>query len=395
MKKSLFSVALLAGCSGLAQAETSVRLYGLVDAGVGYAQKKVSAGDNWVKVRDIGVIDGVGGTNNWGLKGNEDLGNGASAIFQLESGFSLKNGRSLSEGTLFDRRALVGLSGAAWGTLTLGRQYNIADDFLSPLDPFGTNFGQAGVTGGSFGDSVSANMSNAVKYLSPTWSGVQVGLGYAGQNKKIESHSDAGRVIDRDTSNWITAGLLYSQGQLVAAATYDRFRNDIESGTPGGTIKDKSTTHMWNIGMTYDFEAVKAHLMYGQVRGALPGTGLSSGLIANADSVFADAGVPALLSADDGYRQQSWMAGLTVPVGDSGKLLLSYQGNRVKNPESFFGEGRGSVHIGSLGYTQDLSKRTLLYAIASYGSGNLRFDNLEEKIKLKSTLVGVGIQHRF
>src|SRR5690606_25155930 len=149
MNKNLFPLALLTAFAGLAHAETSVQLYGLVDAGVGYSQTKVSYGDSWVKTRDIGLVDGLGGTNNWGLKGTEDLGNGTSAIFQLESGFSLGTGHSLSEGTLFDRRALVGLSGADWGTLTLGRQFNIADDLLSPLDPFGTNFGQAGVTGGA------------------------------------------------------------------------------------------------------------------------------------------------------------------------------------------------------------------------------------------------------
>lgn len=391
MNKSLFSVALLTAFAGLAHAETSVTLYGLVDAGVGYSQKKISYGDNWVKTRDIGLVDGLGGTNNWGLKGNEDLGNGTSAIFQLESGFSLGTGHSLSEGTLFDRRAVVGLSGADWGTLTLGRQFNVADDLLSPLDPFGTNFAQAGVTGGAFGDSVSANMRNAVKYMSPSWSGFQFGLGYAGQNEKTESSTGTGRVVDRDTSNWITAGLSYVNGPLAVAATYDRFRTDITLGDES----EKSTTNMWNVGLTYDFSVVKAHLMYGQTRGALPATGLSSGLVYSLDTALVDNGVPALLSSSSGYRQQAWMAGVTVPVGDAGKVLLSYQGNQVKNPDSVLDNARGSLHIGSIGYTQDLSKRTTLYAVASYGSGSVRFDALDDKVKLKSTLVAAGMQHRF
>lgn len=391
MNKSLLSGLVLTAFAGLAQAETSVQLYGLVDAGVGYSQRKVSYGDSWVKTRDIGLVDGIGGTNNWGLKGNEDLGNGTSAIFQLESGFSLGTGRSLSEDTLFSRRALVGLTGADWGTVTLGRQFNVADDLLSPLDPFGTNFGQAGVTGGAFGDAVSANMSDSVKYMSPVWSGFQFGLGFSGRNQKTEYSSGAGRSVDRDTSNWITAGLSYTNGPLSAVAAYDRFRSDLTLGDQ----HEKSTTNMWNVGLTYDFNVLKAHLMYGQTRGALPATGLSSGLIYSLDIAFADSGYPALLSSTSGYRQQAWLAGLTIPVGDAGKVMLSYQGNHVKNSDSVFDKARGSLHIGSIGYSQDLSKRTTLYAVASYGSGSVRFDALDDKIKLKSTLIAAGMQHRF
>ncbi len=390
MQKSLFSLALMTAFAGVAHAETSVQLYGLVDAGIGYSQTKVGYGDSWVRTRDIGVVDGVGGTNNWGLKGTEDLGNGTSAIFQLESGFKLGTGRQLSEGTLFDRRALVGLTGADWGTLTLGRQYNIADDILSPIDPFATNFGQAGVTGGAFGDSVSANMSDTIKYLSPSWDGFQFGAGFAGRNQKTEYHDASGSVVDRDTSNWITAGLAYNNGPLSAAATYDRFRTDVTLGDD----HEKTTTHMWNVGLAYDFSVVKAHLMYGQTRGALPSTGLSSGLMYTLDSALVDYGFPDTLSSTKGYRQQAWMGGLTIPVGDAGKVMLSYQGNRVKNPD-VLDSARGSLHIGSLGYSQDLSKRTTVYAVASYGSGSVRFDALDDKVKLKSTLIAAGIQHRF
>lgn len=391
MNKSLFPLALLTAFAGLAHAETSVQLYGLVDAGIGYSQTKVSYGDSWVKTRDIGLVDGLGGTNNWGLKGTEDLGNGTSAIFQLESGFSLGTGHSLSEGTLFDRRALVGLSGADWGTLTLGRQFNIADDLLSPLDPFGTNFGQAGVTGGAFGDSVSANMSDAIRYMSPSWSGFQFGLGFAGRNQKTEYSNATGRSVDRNTSNWITTGLAYTNGPLAIAATYDRFRTDITLGDNS----EKSTTHMWNVGATYDFSVVKAHLLYGQTRGALPATGLSPGLVRSIDNALADDGFASVLSGTGGYRQQAWLAGLSIPVGEAGHVMMSYQGNRVKNADTVFDNARGTLHIGSLGYSQDLSKRTMLYAVASYGSGSIRFDGLEDKVKLKSTLIAAGMQHRF
>jgi predicted porin len=62
------------------------------------------------------------GTSMWGLKGTEDLGGGLKAVFNLETGFNTFTGQNGgSAGTLFSRRAWVGLSDAQFGTLTFGR----------------------------------------------------------------------------------------------------------------------------------------------------------------------------------------------------------------------------------------------------------------------------------
>lgn len=401
MKKTLLAAALVTGFAGVAHAETSVTLYGLVDAGIGYQQTKVTQGDAFTKTRDIGLINGVKNGNRWGLKGTEDLGNGTSAIFQLESGFDLGNGRSSQGGRLFGRKAIVGLTGDNWGTLTLGRQYNVADDFISPIDPFGTSFFQAGVTDGAFGASPSARMDNSIKYMTPDFAGFKAAVGYAGKNTKTTSEDMFGNDFEeRDTSNWITAGLAYYNGPISVAASYDRFRTDVR-GTDGDF---KGTTHMWNLFGAYDFEVVKLHLGYGQIRGSVANdvvaeagvgsVGLNGALAEFTDGMRTDG---LNYTQTNGYRQQSWMAGLTAPVGDDGKVLFSYQGNTSKNTGDAFDGVKGNLHIFSLGYVHNLSKRTSLYAIASYGSGKLKFDDsdVNEKVKLKSTLVGVGMQHRF
>ncbi|ETF01614.1 porin [Advenella kashmirensis W13003] len=401
MKKTLLAAALVTGFAGVAHAETSVTLYGLVDAGIGYQQTKVTQGDAFTKTRDIGLINGVKNGNRWGLKGTEDLGNGTSAIFQLESGFDLGNGRSSQGGRLFGRKAIVGLTGDNWGTLTLGRQYNVADDFISPIDPFGTSFFQAGVTDGAFGASPSARMDNSIKYMTPDFAGFKAAVGYAGKNTKTTSEDMFGNDFEeRDTSNWITAGLAYYNGPISVAASYDRFRTDVR-GTDGDF---KGTTHMWNLFGAYDFDVVKLHLGYGQIRGSVANdvvaeagvgsVGLNGALAEFTDGMRTDG---LNYTQTNGYRQQSWMAGLTAPVGDDGKVLFSYQGNTSKNTGDAFDGVKGNLHIFSLGYVHNLSKRTSLYAIASYGSGKLKFDDsdVNEKVKLKSTLVGVGMQHRF
>lgn len=401
MKKTLLAAALAVGFAGVAQAETSVTLYGIVDAGIGYQQTKVSQGDNWTKTRDIGLVNGIRNGNRWGLKGVEDLGNGTSAIFNLESGFDLGNGRSLQGGRLFGRYAYIGLTGADWGTLTLGRQLNIGADTVASLNPFGVGYSQAGVLSGAFGASTYGRMDNAIKYLSPEWSGFKFGVGYAGQNTKTTGSDGIFDYLDQDTSNWITAGASYDNGPISVGVSYDRFRTNVRTEDD----ELKSTTHMWNIFGAYDFEVVKAFLGYGQVRGAaatgaivdsgLGSTGLTSAFnsftrVTNPNSVVSGLNY----AQTNGYRQQSWMGGVTAPIGDDGLLMASYQGNATKNTGDAFDGVKGKLHIFSVGYDHKLSKRTTVYALASYGTGKLKFNN-QDKVKLKSTLVTVGLNHRF
>ncbi|PJX20496.1 porin [Advenella sp. S44] len=401
MKRNLLIAVLTTGIAGVAHSATSVTLYGLVDAGIGYQQTRVSQGDQWNKTREIGVVNGVNKGNRWGLKGAEDIGNGTSAIFQLENGFDLGNGNATIGGRLFGRQAFVGLQSKSWGALTFGRQYNLAAKFIASIDPFAVGFKQAGVLNGAFGSSTNARMDNSIKYVSPELSGFTFGMVYAGKNTKTTTGDGMDDVHSGDTSNWISLGANYAKGPLVIGASYDRFRTNFrEAGE-----ETKGTAHMWNLFGSYDFDLVKLHLGYGQVHGAAsndivvekgPGsTGLNGAF--NKFTVVKDP-VSSIHGLDyaqtDGYRQQAWLVGLTTPVGDQGKILFSYQGSATKNTEDAFDGAKGRLDIYSLAYLHNMSKRTSLYAVASYGSGRLKFDN-QENVRLKSTLVGIGIHHLF
>ncbi|MGO3126105.1 MAG: porin, partial [Advenella sp.] len=240
MKKALQSIVLLGAATGVAQAATSVTLYGLVDGGIGYTKTKITEsafedghrhGARWIEKRNIGMVNGILNGNRWGLKGTEDLGNGTSAIFQVESGFDLGNGRSSQGGRLFGRKAIVGLTGDSWGTLTLGRQYNVADDVVSGIDPFGTGVLQAGVVDGAFGDSPSARMDDSLKYMSPDFGGFKFGIAYAGKNYKETDTQEFDRrghgeteKGEKNTTNWISMGLGFENGPVSVGASYDRYR---------------------------------------------------------------------------------------------------------------------------------------------------------------------------
>jgi len=129
MKKTLFGAGLALACCG-AYAQSSVTLYGLIDEAIRY---QTSGAGNTVGVNE-GAING----NRFGFKGNEDLGGGTQAIFQLEAGFNIANGKSDQQGQLFGRFAWVGLQNNTYGTLKLGRQYGgIYNFYAFNFDPIG------------------------------------------------------------------------------------------------------------------------------------------------------------------------------------------------------------------------------------------------------------------
>lgn len=409
MKKTLLAAALVTGFAGVAHAESSVTLYGLVDAGYGYSNiESKGRGDflnGKVSERKFGVQSGVMNGNRWGLKGKEDLGNGTSAIFVLESGFDLgdgtqgqakKNADDTKTDRLFGRQAYVGLTGDSWGTFTIGRQYNAADAFVAPIDPFGTGGGYASATT-VFGDSLSTRYDRAIKYVSPNFSGFQFGLGVVHDDTRNKTSGDLGNTKETKRTLGVTTGLGFTSGPIYLGASFDYLDSKT---TENGVTQPRNKPKAWNIGGTYDFDVVKLHLMYGgQNGGAIDGIGDLAGSAIDAIPTFDVNGADLGAYDGKGLRQHSWLAGLTAPVGDAGKVMFSYAGNTIKNKHKDLGFENLKVksHNFALGYRHSLSKRTSVYGVASYGWANAkeRQDNFNGKVKTTATSAVVGLQHRF
>lgn len=382
MKKTLLATALVAGFAGVAHAESSVTLYGLADVGYGLTHQSIKVDGAKTTTRYVGAFNGVKNGNRWGLKGSEDLGNGTSVIFQLESGFNIGDGYSAQEGRLFGRQAYVGLSGESWGTLTVGRQYNAADAFVSGIDPFATGFAQAAAVS-TFGNSLSTQYDNAIKYVSPNFAGFQFGVGVVHQDSKAKS----GDVFGGERTTGLTAGLGYNNAGLEVGAAVDYLR------TKDYAAKDTYSRHAWNLGVAYDLDVVKLHAIYGQQRNVSFGGELYRSVLGNFVTAEQDAAIHG-----DGYKSQAWLAGVSAPVGEAGKVMFSYQGSKAKakakDNEVFLDGSRVNTHVFSLGYAHNLSKRTAVYAVASYGKAKAKNDN-GGRATLKSTQVIAGLQHRF
>ena len=382
--------------AGVSQAESSVTLYGLVDAGYGYQHTETKRRGAYehgkIKRSNINVHSGVMNGNRWGLKGSEDLGNGTSAIFILESGFDLANGESIQGGRLFGRQALVGLTSENWGTFSIGRQYNAGETFVAPIDPFGTGGGFAAANS-IFGNSIFDRYDSSIKYMTPNLGGFKFGVSAVGDDSEIKYSGSFGDYKVASRRVGVSTGLSYSYGAIYIGAIFDYIeQKDRDPEATPAPIDSRHKTKAWNIGSTYDFDVAKLRLLYcGRRDGSIGGVGMLAARVA------ADAPIVTTGFDGGGLKQHSWLAGITAPVGDAGNLMFSYAGNVVKN-EEVADNFKVKSHNFGLGYRHNLSKRTSVYGVATYGWSEGKERHLANgtgKVKVTATQAIVGLQHRF
>ncbi|WP_175980792.1 porin [Burkholderia sp. BCC1630] len=218
MKKKLL-VALLSAVSFPVMAQSTVTLYGVIDEGFNFTN---NVNGNKVYELQSGFVQG----SRWGMKGTEDLGGGLKAVFQLENGFNVNNGRLGQGGLMFGRQAYVGLASDHLGTVTFGRQYDSLVDFLAQTTANGNWAGY--MFSHPYDNDNTDNtfrVNNTVKYMSPAFSGFQFGGTYSFSN-------DTNFANNRQYS----VGGQYANGGLLIAAAYLQANNP--SATAGGAINN-------------------------------------------------------------------------------------------------------------------------------------------------------------
>ncbi|MFM0011898.1 porin [Paraburkholderia sediminicola] len=264
MKKTLMVAALTGVFATAAHAQSSVTLYGLIDAGITYTNNQ-HGHSNWQETS--GSVNG----SRWGLRGSEDLGGGLKAIFTLENGFGINNGTLKQGGREFGRQAFVGLSSDQFGAVTLGRQYDSMVDFVGPLSLTGTQYGGTQFAHPFDNDNLnnSFRVNNSVKYTSANYGGFKGGAMYGFSNQA------GGFANNRAYS----AGGTYNWGGLNVAAAFMQLNGSGTANT-GGAVSDDFTfaakrQQTWGAGASYTFGPATAGLLYTQTN--LTGlTGLSA-----------------------------------------------------------------------------------------------------------------------
>lgn len=316
------ALALLAALPQFACAQSSLSISGMVDMGLVH-ESGGSAG-NITK-----VSSGVANGSRLAFRGSEELGDGLSAVFLLESGFQADTGALGQGGLLFGRQAYVGLSSTRWGSLTLGRQYSPNYAAMAQVgDPF--NAGLAGVFSSVFANAV-PRMNNSVKYVSPKLQGVNLEVAYG-----------AGETGGPDASAGESAGvgLVLSRGKLNARLGY-HYRNN-NSATLLGRGPGRNSL----LAMNYDLKFIKVYFAYSA------NEGLNSAQLPVANAFGAAvAPIPSLKSRD-------MLVGAQIPLGN-GKLIAS-----VVSRDDRAAPNQDATLV-AVGYSYFLSKRTDLYT--SYG----------------------------
>lgn len=212
MKKQILGMTALMAATLSCYAQSSVVLYGTVDDGLTFT-------NNQGGHHNYQASNGALGSSKWGFLVNENLGGGYSAIARLENGFDINTGKFNNGGRLFGRQSYVGL-GSPYGTLLLGRQYDLVLDSMLPLSASG-RFGGILATHAADVDNVwgDYSLSNSIKYLSPTYGGFKLSALF----------SLGGVAGDFSNSKKESVSLSYSNNALSASAVFSRINNPATS----------------------------------------------------------------------------------------------------------------------------------------------------------------------
>jgi len=372
MKKSLVALAALA-VAGVASAQSSVTLFGVVDASIsGYSSTSRDLNgatllnpfylnQGSVKVSRRELANSGYNSSRLGFRGTEDLGGGLAASFWLEAPIKNDDG---SEGVAtFARRSTVSLSGG-FGEVRLGRDYTPTFWNDTVFDPFGTNgvgtnlissasgtfgaFGTPTAAVGSFtniGANNSTRASNSIGYfLPPNLGGFYGQLMYAFSEKtKYDPGLATPATANASRQGRYVGGRFgYANGPLDVAIAYG-------SSTVGDQYYVGTTTKVntLNLGASYDFGPVK---LFGEVSKA---------------KNKMDFEVEPFAGGRPDIDLTGYLLGVTVPVG-AGLIRASYSHVKydANAPVVLFAPEVADPKANklALGYVHNLSKRTALYA---------------------------------
>ena len=380
MKKTLIALAAVAATSA-AFAQSSVTVFGVVDAGYNSKSWKADGGKN---AKSTGVVDGALAGSRFGFRGVEDLGGGLKAEFIIEQGLSptsagLTNARTATSGfqiegyspsltgrstTSLNRQSFLGVSGG-FGAVRLGYQYTNVYE-LATLS--GYHAGSEAVHGADFAHVagsayVGGTRANAITYISPKFGGFTAQFQY-GAGTGLQSFENNITADGQFEAKRTSIMGKYAAGPLSAALSYTAFKNGT---TTGGAASGPSTVtaNLTQFGASYDFGMAKVGFTYN--------TG---------DNDIAD---------KTSYREvDAYSLSASVPFGST-SLVVAYHDIDEKN-------GNGTKITDGSGYqfgvVHSLSKRTAAYAF--YGRNKFKTTTSPVALtNLKQTDITVGVRHSF
>ncbi|MFM7506837.1 MAG: porin [Rubrivivax sp.] len=367
MKKSLLALAALTAFAGVASAQSSVTLFGVIDANV--RNVKTSGGS----LKTLST-DGMG-SSRLGVRGVEDIGGGLRAGFWLEgsvnvdvgggqkapyAGITLPAGTSSAIGNTYSgmdwqRRATVSLLGG-FGEIRLGRDYT--PDFWNHtiFDPFGTNgVGNSVNTFTTLGSGASTTVraNNSVGYFLPGGLGGVYGQGMFAFGEGASGNKHMGARVG------------YAAGPLNVAVAYGK--TSVTEGPPAVSWKRFNVGASYNLGfMTLMGQYIKSDVSGG---------------------------------AANGRGNTNIVVGANIKAGAQGTFKVSYVKADGDGPAAT-DKTRDATQM-AFGYQHALSKRSSVYAhygrISNESGANYRVSgtSLANASGKASTGYEFGVNHSF
>jgi predicted porin len=353
MKKSLVALALtgaLTGATGAVHAQSSVAIYGTLDAGIANR-----SGPNTPTV--VGKRD----NNKLGFRGVEDLGSGLKALFQLEIRYEPDTG-TLENTTrpLFQGQSRVGLQGD-FGTLRFGRGLTAFQETSTLFEPWSgmpavagyqTDLQVAGYTSDPLspaGNSLN-RFSNAVFYNSPLVAGifqlnVTIASKEANNNPAIIGRGTA--LVPQFPANSMAVVVPYSVSATVTQGKFSAY---------GAYERNGVDTTLWSLGAWFKpIDPLKLMATYQK-------QDQSESVLINPET-------------------KGWVLGANYVVGP-GLVRAGYGQKRPDN--QFNNPAIAKTKQFSLGYDYNLSPRTYLYV-----------DGTRKKAATAFNFYSIGIHHNF
>jgi predicted porin len=362
MKKSLLALAVAAALPAVAQAQSSVTLYGIADFAVEYVNAR--AANSTAGAGSAGFRLNADGQSSWnqsrfGVRGVEPLGNtGMQALFGVETRISLDTGNaagmSATSTQFWNGLAYAGLKGG-FGELTAGRQYTpgfyawIHNDFTGNAGPSNwAVIGHAGVGSATLGQSGSNTSYGLVRadnsvMLNNTIGALNYRLMYSFGEAKLADATKA-------SGDLVALSAVYSLNKQLSVSG---FYHKQEALATSAELMDNA----YGVAVKYDAGKMGLSLGYSQLERVAASAGKG-----DADTIALSAYVNAA----------------------GGKIFLNGQQVTAKAPAA---ADVVVTHVG-LSYVRPLSNRTSVYVLGNYSDQT-------ELSRGKQQRVSVGVNHRF
>lgn len=305
MKKIVFATAASLLVCGLAQAQSSVTIYGILDAGYVGGTSRISSSDIATNGQTKTTVNQFGSnaesSSRLGLKGVEDLGGGMSAFFTTE--FQLEPQDQTLSGNanagLFNRQAFVGIQKSGLGKAAIGLQYTPIFNAGLATDPgafnnltgnviYASTKGIASASAGQTYIGFTARTANTLSFKTDSLAGFTASGIYT-LNNKNQTQSQTGTTItggNTNASGW-GLGLDYTYNKFYVAAAYQALKQ--YTAADSQSVPSTTNSHEWTnaqangataantlpggialnvqdnqfyAGATYDFGIVKTYAQY-------------------------------------------------------------------------------------------------------------------------------------